>query len=102
MRNIYCWWLSGSEPVERDNNEESMRARDPNHRIPNWEFLDDDEFQALTVNQVIEILLKFLETRDAKAKFFQVMPQRQRGGTDSEDDQGEVGKKTKRERTNLR
>lgn len=38
-------WLSGSEPVERDNNEESMRARDPNHRIPNWEFLDDDEFQ---------------------------------------------------------
>ena len=45
MRNIYCWWLSGSEPVERDNNEESMRARDPNHRIPNWEFLDDDEFQ---------------------------------------------------------
>ncbi|RVW89199.1 hypothetical protein CK203_032642 [Vitis vinifera] len=65
MRNIYCWWLSGSEPVERDNNEESMRARDPNHRIPNWEFLDDDEFQ--------------------------VMPQRQRGGTDSEDDQGEVG-----------
>lgn len=43
------------------------------------------------MNQVIEILLKFLETQDTKAKFFQVMPQRQRGGTDSEDDQGEVG-----------
>ncbi|XP_039032908.1 tRNA methyltransferase 10 homolog A-like [Hibiscus syriacus] len=32
--------------------------------------------QLLTVNQVIEILLKFLETKDWKASFFHVVPQR--------------------------
>ena len=36
--------------------------------------------QVLTVNQVVEILLNFLETRDWKEAFFKVIPQRKRGG----------------------
>lgn len=36
------------------------------------------------MNQVLEILLKFLETRDWKTSFFQVIPQRKRGQADSE------------------
>lgn len=47
--------------------------------------------QVLTVNQVIEILLKFLENQDWKTSFFQVIPQRKRGEADSEDWQGDVG-----------
>lgn len=45
------------------------------------------------MNQVIEILLKFLQTRDWKASFFQVIPQRKRceagSEANSEEQQGE-------------
>ncbi|CBI23531.3 unnamed protein product, partial [Vitis vinifera] len=58
-------------------------------KLPIGNYLKMSSSQVLTVNQVIEILLKFLETKDWKASFFQVIPQRKRGGADSEDCQGE-------------
>ncbi|KAM7501077.1 hypothetical protein LguiA_025491 [Lonicera macranthoides] len=47
-------------------------------KLPIGTFLKMSSSQVLTVNQVIEILLKYLETRDWKASFFQVIPQRKR------------------------
>ncbi|KAK2652695.1 hypothetical protein Ddye_012551 [Dipteronia dyeriana] len=49
-------------------------------KLPIANYLNMSSSQVLTVNQVFEILLKFLETRDWKASFFQVIPQRKRRG----------------------
>ncbi|KAK3010024.1 hypothetical protein RJ639_010987 [Escallonia herrerae] len=59
-------------------------------KLPIGNFLKMSSSQVLTVNQVIEILLKFLETRDWKSSFFDVIPQRKRFGTDSEKYEGET------------
>ena len=53
--------------------------------------------QVLTVNQVIEILLKFLEIRDWKTSFFQVIPQRKRSEADLEYCQEVDGEECKEE-----
>ncbi|GMI91419.1 tRNA modification 10 [Hibiscus trionum] len=62
-------------------------------KLPIGDYMKMSSSQVLTVNQVIEILLKFLENKDWKASFFQVIPQRKRTEGDSENCQvvdGEV------------
>ncbi|THG11376.1 hypothetical protein TEA_018878 [Camellia sinensis var. sinensis] len=58
-------------------------------KLPIGDYLKMSSSQVLTVNQVIEILLKFLETRDWKTSFFQVIPQRKRCEADSEECKGD-------------
>ncbi|GMH16797.1 hypothetical protein Nepgr_018638 [Nepenthes gracilis] len=58
-------------------------------RLPIGNYLKMSSSQVLTVNQVIEILLKYLETRDWKDSFFRVIPQRKRF---EDDDLGENGR----------
>ncbi|XP_020221155.1 tRNA (guanine(9)-N1)-methyltransferase [Cajanus cajan] len=53
-------------------------------KLPIGNFMKMSSSQVLTVNQVVEILLKFLETRDWKKSFFAVIPQRKRCQSDSE------------------
>lgn len=47
-------------------------------RLPIGTYLNMSRSQVLTVNQVVQILLKFLETRDWKDSFFQVIPHRKK------------------------
>ncbi|KAF3592948.1 hypothetical protein DY000_02024857 [Brassica cretica] len=51
-------------------------------KLPIGEYMKMSSSQVLTVNQVVEILVKFLETRDWKTSFFTVIPQRKRTGVD--------------------
>lgn len=53
-------------------------------KLPIGNFMKMSSSQVLTVNQVVEILLKFLETRDWRTSFFAVIPQRKRCQSDSE------------------
>uniref|UniRef100_A0A7N0UCY4 tRNA (guanine(9)-N(1))-methyltransferase n=1 Tax=Kalanchoe fedtschenkoi TaxID=63787 RepID=A0A7N0UCY4_KALFE len=57
-------------------------------KLPIGEYLKMSSSQVLTVNQVIEILLKFLETGDWKTSFFHVIPQRKRHEADLDVAQG--------------
>ncbi|XP_004486352.1 uncharacterized protein [Cicer arietinum] len=54
-------------------------------KLPIANFMKMSSSQVLTVNQVVEILLKFLETRDWKTSFFAVIPQRKRSQAGSEE-----------------
>ncbi|GAV59828.1 tRNA_m1G_MT domain-containing protein [Cephalotus follicularis] len=67
-------------------------------KLPIGSYLKMSSSQVLTVNQVVEILLKFLETRDWKISFFEVIPSRKRCEVDSEEHQGEVDGKENKER----
>ncbi|PKA59813.1 tRNA (guanine9-N1)-methyltransferase [Apostasia shenzhenica] len=53
-------------------------------RLPIANYFKLASSQILTVNQVVEILLKFLETKDWKTAFFKVIPRRKRRGTEPE------------------
>ncbi|KAJ6756802.1 TRNA (GUANINE-9-) METHYLTRANSFERASE [Salix purpurea] len=57
-------------------------------KLPISSYLKMSSSQVLTVNQVVEILLKFVETKEWKTSFFQVIPQRKRGETDPEEPEG--------------
>ncbi|GLT80238.1 hypothetical protein SLA2020_516900 [Shorea laevis] len=58
-------------------------------KLPIGNYMKMSSSQVLTVNQVIEILLSFSETKDWKTSFFQVIPQRKRSEADSEEYQAE-------------
>ncbi|KAL3323347.1 hypothetical protein AABB24_037800 [Solanum stoloniferum] len=63
-------------------------------KLPIGTYLKMSSSQVLTVNQVVEILLKYLETGDWKTSFFEVIPQRKRceGDNDIEQDEDTGGK----------
>ncbi|KAL3850965.1 hypothetical protein ACJIZ3_012847 [Penstemon smallii] len=62
-------------------------------KLPIGAYLKMSSSQVLTVNQVVEILLKFLETKDWKVSFFEVIPQRKRCEAGSENNEEEIEKK---------
>uniref|UniRef100_A0A0A9G621 tRNA (guanine(9)-N(1))-methyltransferase n=1 Tax=Arundo donax TaxID=35708 RepID=A0A0A9G621_ARUDO len=59
-------------------------------KLPIGNYLKMSSSQVLTVNQVFEIMLKFVETRDWKTAFFHVIPQRKRGDAETEGDGAKV------------
>ncbi|PHT30894.1 hypothetical protein CQW23_27231 [Capsicum baccatum] len=58
-------------------------------KLPIGTYLKMSSSQVLTVNQVVEILLKYLETGDWKTSFFEVIPQRKRCEGDNHIEQEE-------------
>ncbi|KAL7606140.1 uncharacterized protein LOC111886228 [Lactuca sativa] len=70
-------------------------------KLPIGNYLKMSGSQVLTVNQVMEILLKYLETKDWKASFFHVIPQRKRCETEAqgshEEEEGEEEEKLDQE-----
>lgn len=59
-------------------------------KLPIGDYLKMSSSQVLTVNQVVEIILKFLEAKDWKDSFFQVIPQRKRYDADLGECDGEI------------
>ncbi|CAA2987955.1 Hypothetical predicted protein [Olea europaea subsp. europaea] len=59
-------------------------------KLPIGDYLKMSSSQVLTVNQVVEIILKFLEAKDWKNSFFRVIPQRKRCDADLGDCDGEI------------
>ncbi|XP_055827472.1 tRNA (guanine(9)-N1)-methyltransferase [Solanum dulcamara] len=59
-------------------------------KLPIGTYLKMSSSQVLTVNQVVEILLKYLETGDWKTSFFEVIPLRKRCEGDNDIEREEV------------
>ncbi|KQK01521.1 tRNA (guanine(9)-N1)-methyltransferase [Brachypodium distachyon] len=59
-------------------------------KLPIGNYLKMSSSQVLTVNQVFEIMQKFVETKDWKTAFFHVIPQRKRGEAGAADDKVEA------------
>ncbi|KAJ3699235.1 hypothetical protein LUZ61_002940 [Rhynchospora tenuis] len=53
-------------------------------KLPIGNYLKMSSSQVLTVNQVFEIMLNFIESRDWKSAFFKAIPQRKRDGAEAE------------------
>ncbi|XP_075523065.1 tRNA (guanine(9)-N1)-methyltransferase [Primulina tabacum] len=62
-------------------------------KLPIGNYLKMSSSQVLTVNQVVEILLKYLEMKDWKESFFQVIPQRKRCEAVSEESKERLERK---------
>ncbi|KAL3519261.1 hypothetical protein ACH5RR_017410 [Cinchona calisaya] len=112
------------EPVERDNLEESKVTGHSDYYPPyrsylkmsssqlyliclgdgNWHPLLDipnNIVLVLTINPAAQILLIYLEPRDWKATFFQVIPQRKRCDTESEEHHHDVEEDLERKRRRI-
>lgn len=70
-------------------------------KLPIGNYLKLSSSQVLTVNQVVEILLKFLELRDWKAAFFQAIPPRKRCGAESDENENQLEGKENKDAENL-
>ncbi|VFQ88830.1 unnamed protein product [Cuscuta campestris] len=71
-------------------------------KLPIGDYLKMSSSQVLTVNQVVEIILKFLEAKDWKDSFFQVIPQRKRCESDSADCNEELEEKSDAEEKDVK
>ncbi|KAG9448566.1 hypothetical protein H6P81_008531 [Aristolochia fimbriata] len=72
-------------------NEQGIKSA----KLPIGSYMKMTSSQVLTVNQVVEILLKYLETNDWQSSFFQVIPQRKRSETEEKETEGEDSERKK-------
>ncbi|KAJ3694722.1 hypothetical protein LUZ60_000099 [Juncus effusus] len=62
--------------------EKAIKQGIKSAKLPIGNYLKMSSSQVLTVNQVFEIMLNFVETKDWKTAFFKTIPQRKRGDSE--------------------